>query len=396
MNSIPSVVRVLGVATILLALNASGAAQASQAQIAAPTALPAQNSLCGNQPFCYEANDFTATITDFRTSTQSYLKIIDVIVRFQNKTNRPLILGYVASSGTAMDDRGNRYGVWGANGFRGIGQVYGPNNFDPKFNLPPGGFGDAQFELAWNPGQQVYGLTFELSLTVDEISTVEGNQHTLAGEFPLHYRGLANGVTGSGAAPGQASAFSSQGQGAASSIAGVPPCNSTANNLAGAANSAGVQVPASANTAVTNATSAFSSLGSLFGKKKAATAPTPTVQNAASTAPCAPAGTSTGTPADNSMSAIGGGTAMQSTGTSTMNSTSTTVSAPANTVPGAATTKAATTTTGIAKAPTNTTTATTTAHPVAVVKAPAPPANTAVKKPVPPPPAPAKKPATTN
>ena len=392
MKAIRSVLRSLAVPTILLALGAFGAAQVSQPQIAAPAALPAQNSSCGNQALCYEANDFTATITDFRTSTQSYLKIIDVIVRFQNKTNRPLILGYVANSGTAMDDRGNRYGVWGANGFRGIGQVSGPNNFDPKFNLPPGGFGDAQFELAWNPGQQVYGLTFELSLTVDEINTVEGNQHTLAGEFPLHYRGLANGVTGTAAAPGQASAFSSQGQVAASSIAGAPPCNSTATNLAGAANSAGVQVPAGANTAVTNATSAFSSLGSLFGKKKAAAAATPTVQNAASTAPCA-AATTTGTPVDNSMSATSG-TAFQPTGTS-VTAAGTPSPAPVSTVPGAATTKAAITTTGTAKAATTTTTATTTAHPVAVAKAPAPPANTAVKKPVPPP-VPAKKPAATN
>jgi hypothetical protein len=393
MKAIRWSLRSLAVPTILLALGAFGAAQVSQPQIAAPAAIPAQNSACGNQALCYEANDFAATITDFRTSTQSYLKIIDVIVRFQNKTNRPLILGYVTNSGTAMDDRGNRYGVWGANGFRGIGQVYGPNNFDPKFNLPPGGLGDAQFELAWNPGQQVYGLTFELSLTVDEISTVEGNQHTLAGEFPLHYRGLANGVTGTAAAPGQASAFSSQGQGAASPIAGVPPCNSTATNLAGAANSAGVQVPASANTAVTNATSAFSSLGSLFAKKKAAAAPT--VQNAASTAPCAPAAMSTGTPADNSTSATSGA-AFQPTGTSTMTATGTPAPAPVNTVHGAATTKAATSMTGTAKAATTTTTASTTVHPVAVVKAPAPPANTVAKKPVPPPPAPAKKPATTN
>jgi hypothetical protein len=393
MNAIRSAFRSLVVPTILLALGALGAAQISQPQIAAPAAIPAQNSACGNQALCYEANDFTATITDFRTSTQSYLKIIDVIVRFQNKTNRPLILGYVANSGTAMDDRGNRYGVWGANGFRGIGQVYGPNNFDPKFNLPPGGFGDAQFELAWNPGQQVYGLTFELSLTVDELSTVEGNQHTLAGEFPLHYRGLANGVAGSAVAPGQASAFSSQGRGPASSIAGVPPCNSTATNLAGAANSAGVQVPASANTAVTNATSAFSSLGSLFGKKKAAAAPT--VQNAASTAPCAPVATSTGTPADNSMSATSG-TAFQPTGTSmTATGTPAPATTPVNTTPGAATTKAATTTTGTAKAATTTTTASTTVHPVAVVKAPSPPATPAVKKPVPPP-VPAKKPVATN
>jgi hypothetical protein len=391
MKSIRSLFRIFSTVTILLAVAAFAAAQVSQPQMAAPAAMPAQNSFCGNQPFCYEANDFAATITDFRTSTAGYYKVIDVIVRFQNKTNRPLILAYVAGSGAALDDRGNRYGVGGSNALRGIGQSYGGNNFDPKFNVPPGGFGDAQFELIWAPGQTVYGLTFELNLTIDEINTVEGNQHTLGGEFPLHYRGLSNGVVGG--SQGQASSYSSQRQGTTTSASGLPPCGTTATSLTGAANSAGVQVPASTNTAVTNATSAFSSLGSLFGKKKAATTPTPTVQNAASTTPCAPAATSTGTPADNSMSATSS-TAMQPTGTNTMTSTGTT--APANTVPGAATSKAATTTTGTAKAVTTTSTATTTAHPVAVVKAaPAPPANTAVKKPVPPPALP-KKPAATN
>jgi hypothetical protein len=293
MNSIPSVFRVLGIATLLLALGAF-ATPASQAQIAAPAAGTAQNSFCGNQALCYEANDFAATITDFRTSTQGGYKVIDVIVRFQNKTNQPLALGYLAGSGTALDDRGNRYIVYGGNGFRGIGQVYG-NNFDPKFSLRPGGFGDAQFELMWAPGQTVYGLTFELNLTVDEIQTVEGNQHTLGGEIPLHFRGLANGVAG-GAASGQASSFASQGQGGTSSIPGLPPCGTTA-QLTNVANSSGVQVPAGANTAVSNATTAFSNLGSIFKKKAAAPAPA-AAQNTASAAPaapCAPAATDAGT-----------------------------------------------------------------------------------------------------
>jgi hypothetical protein len=377
MNSIPSVFRVLGVALILLALGAFGATPASQAQItapAAPAASTAQSSFCGSQPLCYEANDFAATITDFRTSTQGGYKVIDVIVRFQNKLNQPLALGYLASSGTALDDRGNRYIVYGGNGFRGIGQVYG-NNFDPKFSLRPGGYGDAQFELMWAPGQTVYGLTFELNLTVDEINTVEGNQHTLGGEFPLHYRGLANGVTAG--APGQATAFASQGQGqgTASSIPGLPPCGTTATTLAGAANSSGVQVPASANTAVSNATTAFSNLGSLFGKKKAAApaAPAaPTTSNTTSAAPCTPAPTGAGTTSATTMTSgttsmsAANGTATQPAGTA-----SSTNAAPAP-VAKAATTRTTTTTT---------TTTATTAKPVPVVtKTPAPQSNATVKK----------------
>jgi len=373
MNSIPSIFRVLGIGTLLLALGAF-ATPASQAQTAAPPAAAAQTSFCGNQPLCYEANDFTATITDFRTSTAGYYKVIDVGVRFQNKINQPLILAYVAGSGTALDDRGNRYGVGGGNALRGIGQAYGGNNFDPKFSLRPGGFGDAQFELLWAPGQTPYGLTFELNLTVDEINTIEGNQHTMGGEFPLHYRGLANGVTAG--APGQATAFASQGQGSGASIPGLPPCGA-ATTLAGAANSNGVQVPASANTAVSNATTAFSNLGSLF-KKKAAAPAAPAAQNSASAAPCSPATTNAGqtsattmTPAS-AMSATSG-TATQSVGTTAKTSTTTTT-APASLTKASATTRT-----------TASTTSTAAAKPIPVVaKTPAAPAtNATVKKPVP-------------
>jgi hypothetical protein len=185
---------------------------------------------CGGQPLCVEAVDFTATVTSFRTSTVGSSRIINVSVRFQNKTAQPLVLGYVASSGITTDERGNRYIVYGPNGFRGIGLVYG-NNFDPRLTLRPAGSGDAQFEMHLQATPQNAGQTFTVDLTIDEINNT-GNQPTLGGEFPLHFEGLANGV--------------SQGAG---SLAGAPD---------GLAN-------------------AVSNLKSIFGKKKA-------VQNAASIA----------------------------------------------------------------------------------------------------------------
>ena len=64
---------------------------------------------CGTQPLCYETADFTATVANFRTSvTAQGYKLIDTTIRFQNKTNQPLLLGYVNNSGMATDDRGNR------------------------------------------------------------------------------------------------------------------------------------------------------------------------------------------------------------------------------------------------------------------------------------------------
>ena len=234
------------------------------------------NSICGNQPLCYEASDFAATVTDFRTTTQGYYKIIDVSVRFTNKSTTPLALAYATGSGMATDDRGNRYAVGGANGSRGIGTVSG-NTFDAKMVMRPGGYADARFELLFSPGQAVLGLTYELDLTVNELNAVEGNQFTLGGEFPLQFKSLVNGSTGP--APGPVT-YTSAGQ--VASAGSPPPCGpaGTATSVAGATNSSTVQgATNSAATAATNTSNAISSIGSLFGKKKPAA-------NSAAAAPC--------------------------------------------------------------------------------------------------------------
>ena len=214
-----------------LALATTRAAQPPQAT--APAA-GQQASACGTQSYCYDTPHFAATVTTFRTSTVNDYKLIDTSIRFLNKTNQPLIVGYVNASGFATDDRGNRSAVGGPNGYRGIGLVVG-NNFDPKLVVRAGGWGEAQFELVLQGAPQIIGSNYVLDITVAEIKTLEGNQHMLDGEFPLHFEGLTNRV--------------SQGVG----------------NLGGA--------PASAANAISN-------LRSLFGKKKA-------VQNAASVADAA-------------------------------------------------------------------------------------------------------------
>jgi hypothetical protein len=244
-------------------LRAQAAAVAASAPAADAPAATAPPTVCGNTPNCAESSDFAAMITNFRTSDLRGYKILDVVVRFRNKTANPLVLGYVAGSGAAVDEKGNRYSVSGGNGVRGIGQVNG-NSFDPKFTLPAGGVGDAQFELAWYPGQEIYGFTFMLDLTVDEINSYQGNQHSLGGEFPFHFEGLTNGAS-SGAAL------------AAGVVPGASPCNKggvagTAMNVASATGSDAVQNTAGqATSTVATATSAVSGITSLFHHKKAQT-----------------------------------------------------------------------------------------------------------------------------
>jgi hypothetical protein len=256
-----------------------GAPGAAQAPMGAPGAQPA--SVCGNQPLCFDSQDFVATVTDFRTSQSGYYKVLDATIRFQNKTNQPLALGYSNGSGAALDDRSVRYAVGGGNALRGMGLVNGQSG-DPKFVLRPGGSGDARFELL---GQsQIYGLTYELNLTVNEITLIEGNQHTVGAEFPIQFHALANGVRGTapGIPAGGFAGVSSLMSGAGSQTCGAA---GTLTNVASATNNAGATNAANtATSTVSTATAAMNNLKSLFGHKKAATDPT---QVAA--APCVPA-----------------------------------------------------------------------------------------------------------
>jgi hypothetical protein len=227
--------------------------QAAAAQ--APTAPP---QICGNTAFCYETNDFAATITSFRITTDAAKRqILDLSVRFQNKTAQQLVLGYVNGSGNASDDRGNRLVPWGPNAYRGLGLVYGAT-FDPKFAVRPAGVGDAQFEFFPQGYPQVVGFTYTLDLSIAEINTFEGNQHTLGEEFPIHFQGLRNGSASvspgfsPGAAFGQASSYAQGGMGNAMSN----PC--------AAAGNAGGQVAST----VSNAANTISSIVSFLKKNK--------------------------------------------------------------------------------------------------------------------------------
>lgn len=169
------------VAALLLAGGDSGAA----AQAPNP---------CAGQAACNEVGTFVATVTDFRTSKVSYYTIVAATVRFRNKTNRPLILGYVGGSGTATDDQGHRYEVTSANGVRGIGWITG-NTFDSKFTLQPGEAADARIEMAWRPASRadIFGTSWVMEFAIREIDPLAGNQFKLGREHALSFRGFKDG-----------------------------------------------------------------------------------------------------------------------------------------------------------------------------------------------------------
>ncbi|MBE0659399.1 MAG: hypothetical protein IH602_17025 [Bryobacteraceae bacterium] len=149
-------------------------------------------SVCAGDPLCTETNVFAARITDFRTSTTGRAKVVTASIRFENKLNRTIILGYVGGSGTTTDDQGNRYTIYSADAVRGIGLI-ASGRVDPKFLLAPGAFGDTRFEMTWGwSGREIFGLTFDMELTVREMAQLPSGQFRLGAEHPLRFRGLAN------------------------------------------------------------------------------------------------------------------------------------------------------------------------------------------------------------
>jgi hypothetical protein len=170
----------------LFALAAFGLATSS-VQAAAPKG-------CPNGASCVATRSFLATVTNFRTSTQGRNRVLTATVRFENRTDGPLTLGYVKDSGIALDELGNRYAVPGANAVRAIGEVSG-TSFDPKFTLQPGEGSDARFELTWEPGKEPVGASFELDLAVREITPTTADQFKLGQEHAVHFASLGPSVS---------------------------------------------------------------------------------------------------------------------------------------------------------------------------------------------------------
>ncbi len=176
----------------------------------------AQTPGCAGQSRCAEVASFTATITDFRTSVNGRTKVITATVRFQNRLNRPLILGYVDGSGVATDEQGNRYVLYGENAVRAMG-IISRQGLDPKFVLEPGQWSDARFELIWNPsGREIIGLSFDLELAIRELNPIQGRQFRLGMEHALQFKRL-------GDAPAAAPAVAPVQTAAAASAAAAPP-----------------------------------------------------------------------------------------------------------------------------------------------------------------------------
>jgi len=178
---------------------------------------------CKGQAGCADVKTFTATVTNLRTSKQGSNRLVSLTVHFQNKTDKPLTLGYVTDTGTLIDDKGNRYDIAGSAGVRAIGVING-TAFDPKFTLAPKEASDARFELVWkDAGKATAGATYDLDLAIREITATGADQFKLGQEHALHYSAINDAVLTAGSKPDGAASGASASTGAAATAAPATP-----------------------------------------------------------------------------------------------------------------------------------------------------------------------------
>lgn len=163
---------------------------------------PAAAAGCEGRAHCVDVPKFTAQLSDFRAIEQSGKRTLIATVKFENKTGQPLTIGYVAGSGTGIDELGNRYTISNSNAVRGLGLV-SSSNLDTRFTLQAGERADARLELDWSAYNQVAGVQFKLEMAVREIDALPGNQFKAGREHLVSFSGLRDGLVA--AAPATAS-----------------------------------------------------------------------------------------------------------------------------------------------------------------------------------------------
>ena len=202
-------------------------ARAKGAPAAAPTAAAAAQrppSVCPPGRLCDEVPSFAAAITDFKASQYDQsTKAVSATVRFVNKTNRPLILGYVRNASVAINEAGNRYTIEQPANVRGIAEIAG-GQFDPKFTVQPGQAADARFEFWWRwDGRAIIGQrAWDIDLTIREVNEVAPGQYRFGQEHALQFKGVTTGNMTSTATAGGALATVAGGAASAPAVTPAP------------------------------------------------------------------------------------------------------------------------------------------------------------------------------
>jgi hypothetical protein len=166
-----------------LAISTPAAARAPSAQSAGP---------CGAKPRCYCTGPFMSEVTRVSAAKESAHRIVRVTLQVTNLTSQPIILAYVAGTGTLLDNLANQYTMDNSpSAVSGIGIMAG-DKVDTQFVLGPGQSRSASFELSG--GSTNPGTAYTYDLTMAQVEILPSQQVRTVGEYAVGFSGLTAGL----------------------------------------------------------------------------------------------------------------------------------------------------------------------------------------------------------
>lgn len=153
------------------------------------------SSGCASDARCNDAGPFTADVQQVTTSTVSTWHLVRFALRLRNTSNSPLVLAYLASSGSMTDELGNRYVL----DHRVAGRVAGIGitdrvQADPQFVLRPGEARTVNVEYGRRVGRTQIGTSFSPDLVLQQLEILPSRQIRPARDFSLSFRELTPGA----------------------------------------------------------------------------------------------------------------------------------------------------------------------------------------------------------
>lgn len=147
---------------------------------------------CARKPRCSVTGPFMAEVAKVSSSRSGNRYVVRTTLRFTNLSDRPIMLGYKARSGSVTDELGNRYANEGNEPSRvsGIGYVTS-SDADPQFVLGPGQSRSASFESwLWIYRGTRLGTVWSYHLTIDLLEVLPSRQVRAVREYSVGFTDL--------------------------------------------------------------------------------------------------------------------------------------------------------------------------------------------------------------
>ncbi|HSM23038.1 MAG TPA: hypothetical protein VK876_12615 [Rubrivivax sp.] len=159
---------------------------------------------CRGQPNCVVNGPLAAQVERLQPeAVKGNNQGIVVTVSFRNLSAAPMILNYKQSTGTLLDNHGQRYTVDSrrASDVQGM-PVSTRAKASSQFTLAPGESRQAQFRYTRFVGKTPVGTAFSPALAVEQYELLPSNQLRLVREYALDF-GAVSGIAGASGASAQ-------------------------------------------------------------------------------------------------------------------------------------------------------------------------------------------------